>query len=154
MEISTENLALRGRANIEVYGSVDTNTVATIRVTLNRLRPQSGLMSVRATRRREQSFEAFARRVKDALGDAVQEIILYGSTARGEATETSDVDVLVVLEQTADGNPREVISTLAFEVGLEYDVAISYHIQSKERFETRQTAPFLKHVLQDGRFYG
>lgn len=110
-------------------------------------------MSVQATRRREQAFDAFARGVKDALGDEVHEIVLYGSTARGEATETSDVDVLVVLERT-DGNRREEISRLAFEVGLEYDVAISYHVQSRERFESRRTAPFLKNVLRDGRFHG
>lgn len=111
-------------------------------------------MSVQATRRRERSFEAFAQRVEDALGEAVHEIILYGSTARREATETSDVDVLVVLEQPANEKQREAISTLAFEVGLEYDVAISYHIQSRERFEARRTTPFLKRVLRDGRFHG
>lgn len=111
-------------------------------------------MSVQATRRRERSFEAYARRVEDALGEAVHEIILHGSTARSEATETSDVDVLVVLEQPATEMQREVISTLAFEVGLEYDVAISYHILSRERFETRRNTPFLKRVLRDGRFHG
>ena len=110
-------------------------------------------MSIQATRRRVEAFEAFAGDVKDALGDEVHEIVLYGSTARGEATETSDVDVLVVLERT-DGNQRAVISTLAFEIGLEYDVAISYHIQSKDRFESRRTDPFLKHVLRDGRRHG
>jgi predicted nucleotidyltransferase len=110
-------------------------------------------MSAKATRRREQAFEAFARRVEDALPGAVHEIILYGSTARGEATETSDVDVLVVLEETATGDQREVISRLAFEAGLEYDVAISYHIQSRDRFEDRRDAPFLKNVIRDGYFH-
>lgn len=110
-------------------------------------------MSVQATRRRERSFEEFARKLADALGEQIHEIILYGSTARGEATETSDVDVLVILEETPKENHRTVISTLAFEVGLDYDVAISYHLQSKERFDARQDSPFLKNVVQDGRFY-
>lgn len=112
------------------------------------------MMSVQATRRREQAFDAFARRVKDALGDEVHEIILYGSTARGEATETSDVDVLIVLENNGKSNQREVISTLAFEVGVEFDVAITYTIQSTERFDAAQTTPFLRNVLRDGRFHG
>ena len=110
-------------------------------------------MSVSATRRREQAFDEFARRVEAALGDEVYEIVLYGSTARGEATETSDVDVLVVLEQPSESQ-RDVISRLAFDVGLDYDVAMSYHIQSKERFESRRTDPFLKNVRRDGRFHG
>lgn len=110
-------------------------------------------MSVQATRRREQSFEEFARRLTDALGEAIHEIILYGSTARGEATETSDVDILVVLEGTVEENHREVVSIVAFEVGLDYDVAISYHLQSKERFDAQRDSPFLKNVIRDGRFY-
>lgn len=111
-------------------------------------------MSVSATRRRERSFEEFARRLQDELGDAVHEIVLYGSTARGEATETSDVDVLVVLGGAVGEHQREVISTLAFDVGLEYDVAISYHVQSRSRYESRRDDPFLRNVRRDGRFYG
>ena len=110
-------------------------------------------MSGQATRRREQSFEVFARRVTDVLGGAVHQIILYGSTARGEATETSDVDVLIVLTEPTERIHRDVISTHAFEVGLEYDVAISYHIQSKDRFDSRQHSPFLQNILQDGRVH-
>lgn len=111
-------------------------------------------MSVSATRRRERSFDEFARRLREELGDAVHEIVLYGSTARGEATETSDVDVLVVVDGPIREDQREVVSRLAFDVGLEYDVAISYHVQSRERFESRRSDPFLQNVRRDGRFHG
>lgn len=107
-----------------------------------------------ATHRREQAFEEFARRVTNALGEEIYEIILYGSTARGEATETSDVDVLLVTEGTAEEDHRKTVSRLAFDIGLEYDVAISYHFQSKDRFESRQDSPFLTSVLSEGRSYG
>lgn len=110
-------------------------------------------MSVHATRRRERSFGTFARRLRNALGEAIHETILYGSTARGEATESSDVDVLVVFEEPIESEHREVVSRIAFEVGLEYDVAITYQVQSKARFDARQDSPYLKNVLQDGRFH-
>lgn len=42
-------------------------------------------------------------RLSEAFGDRLRGVLLYGSEARGEAREDSDVDVLVLL----DGEPRE-----------------------------------------------
>jgi predicted nucleotidyltransferase len=50
-------------------------------------------MSTQATQCRERAFKEFAEAVQDAFGERIHEIILYGSTARGEATKQSDVDV-------------------------------------------------------------
>lgn len=108
-------------------------------------------MSTRATRRRERAFEKFAQEVRNTLGEGVHEVILYGSTARGEATEKSDVDVLIVLDRNAE---TDAVSRLAFDIGLEYDVAITPHIQTRERFEARKDYPFLQTVLDEGRSYG
>lgn len=108
-------------------------------------------------RRREQAFEAFAQAAQDAHGEHIYDIILYGSVARGEATERSDVDILVVLNE---GDPPEELSTrpnklsdLAFDIGLEYDVNMSLYIQKKELFESRQDRPLLQNVLRDGRSF-
>jgi len=42
------------------------------------------------------------KRIKDALraahGERLRGVVLYGSEARGEASETSDIDVLVLLD--------------------------------------------------------
>lgn len=120
-------------------------------INLNRRRAQYTGMSSQATQRRERAFEAFAEAVYDELGERVHEIILYGSTARGEATERSDVDILVVLESDID---TDAISRLAFDIGLEYDVAITAHARTRERFEARKDYPFLRNVRREGRSYG
>lgn len=104
-----------------------------------------------ATQRRERAFEAFAQAATESFGERIHEIILYGSVARGEATEKSDVDVLVIFEEM--GNTDELFQ-LAFDVGMEYEVAIIPHLQTKKQFESRQEFPFLKSVLQEGRLYG
>ena len=107
-------------------------------------------MSTQATQRRERAFEEFAEAVQDALGERIHEIILYGSTARGEATKQSDVDVLIVLNNNE--RPKKLYE-LAFDIGLEYGVVITPHVQTREHFESRQDHPFLKNVLNEGRSY-
>lgn len=110
-----------------------------------------------AIHQRERAFEAFAQAAQDARGEHIHDIILYGSVARGEATEQSDVDVLVVLDED---KPSEELSSrpnklsdLAFDIGLEYNVHISIYIHPKEWFESHQDRPFLQNVLREGRSF-
>jgi len=42
----------------------------------------------------------------ERYGDKIREIILYGSYARGEATKDSDIDLLVLIDDTI--NPSDV----------------------------------------------
>ncbi len=108
-------------------------------------------MSELATSPHERAAEEFARRTRRALGDSVHGILLYGSTARGEAGERSDVDVMVVLTETPTGQQRDELIEVAFDVCLEYGVEIIPNIQSKERFESRQDHPFVQTVCGEGR---
>lgn len=108
-------------------------------------------MSTQATQRRERAFGKFAQAAQETLGDQVHEIILYGSTARGEATEHSDVDILVVLETTEE---TKLLYDLAFDIGLEHGVVISPHLKTKDNFEARKEYPFLQNVRREGRAYG
>lgn len=54
-------------------------------------------------------------RIREALGERVRRIILFGSRARGDALPDSDYDVLVVLDQLA---PAEAHGTLVRLYGL------------------------------------
>ena len=46
--------------------------------------------------------EQAARRLADAYGDRLRQVFLFGSWARGEAHEESDVDLVVVLDHVVD----------------------------------------------------
>jgi predicted nucleotidyltransferase len=82
--------------------------------------------------------------------DQLESIILYGSQARGDAKEDSDIDILVILKNEI--NPyQEIDKTGNFIVNLclDYDVVISRHFISLDKFKN-QDSPFLQNVKREG----
>ena len=102
--------------------------------------------------RHEAAATAFARRVEAAGLPAVDRILLFGSVARSEEREDSDVDVLAILNDPVDARDvEERLRDLAYDVVLEHDVAISVHAMAASRLETRGDHPFVETVLGEGR---
>lgn len=77
----------------------------------------------------------FAQELRRRYGDKVLDVRLFGSFARGEADEESDVDVSVVLE-SADWKTRRDVIDLATDTGLRHDLLISPTIFDRETYET------------------
>ena len=59
------------------------------------------------------------------------EFILYGSMARGDYEEFSDIDILILLPLEVDNKLKKEIVGLAFDIELEYDVVFGLLIKSK-----------------------
>jgi len=47
-------------------------------------------------------LQELKKRLKDIYGDRLRSVVLFGSSARGDFTKESDVDVLVVLKSIID----------------------------------------------------
>jgi len=77
----------------------------------------------------------FARELRRRYGDEVLDVRLFGSFARGEADEDSDVDVAVVLE-SADWETRRDVIDLATDTGLPRDLLLSPTVFDRETYET------------------
>lgn len=100
------------------------------------------------------NLEDILQRVKQYLinlyQDNLKSVILYGSQAREDSHEFSDIDILVVLG--SEVNPyREIDKTSDFisQICLDYDVMISRHFISSDRFDNGQN-PFLCNVRKEG----
>jgi predicted nucleotidyltransferase len=66
------------------------------------------------------ALDRFSSAVRARFGGRVREMTLFGSHARGEANEDSDVDILVVIDDLTFEETREVIA-IAYEIDLSDD---------------------------------
>lgn len=101
-------------------------------------------------RRLRQILKEYRTRLEETLGEDLDSIVLYGSQARGDAVEGSDIDVLCVMKKPFDY--EELIlrtSEITSEISLKYDVVLSRSFARLEDYKTRQT-PFLMNVRREG----
>lgn len=88
--------------------------------------------------------------LKEAYRERFKRLILYGSHARGEADEDSDIDVVAVIEGV-ESPVKELgsLSDLISRISLKYDTLISLYPISADDFE-RRNSPLLLNVKKEG----
>ncbi len=99
--------------------------------------------------------DAITKAVKAQLqllyGERLAQVILYGSYARGDFHEESDMDFLVVLkdEEIEVGRELRFMSEPIFKISYQYDIAISKHPTTLKRLENSQFL-FYKNIRREG----
>ena len=88
--------------------------------------------------------------LKVFYGDRLTNLILFGSHARRDATEDSDIDILIVLKDPiSPGDEVLRISALKTDLNLKYDELISVTPISEIDYQTRST-PLLENIRREG----
>ncbi len=83
-------------------------------------------------------------------GDQLKAVYLYGSYARGDYRQGSDVDVMILLKDYKSyWEEIERTGELISNVSLDYDVLVSRIIMSEEKWKRAET-PLLKNIHHDG----
>jgi len=55
----------------------------------------------------------------------IENLVLFGSVARGEADEESDIDILVITKHAKTRPERHEITDAVFEINLQHDTSFS-----------------------------
>jgi uncharacterized protein len=73
----------------------------------------------------------------DSILQQPYELILYGSVARGEATKSSDIDLLLLINGYVSFELKRLLIDSVYDIELKQDVLISLLIKSKEIWNTK-----------------
>lgn len=87
--------------------------------------------------------------LEDLYGKRFYDLLLYGSYARGEQREGSDVDLLLLLEGPVDTG-REIvrIEPIAWPLSLDHGIVLSVLPVSHEAYQKGETS-FLRIIRKD-----
>jgi predicted nucleotidyltransferase len=95
----------------------------------------------------------FSQEVKCMLGEKLTKVIVYGSYARGDYRDNSDVDIMILVK-LSDEEIRAIkndIYDLAFDVEMSTGIEISPVIKNEEQYEYWvDTLPFYRNVRDEG----
>lgn len=98
-----------------------------------------------------QVLAEFRDRLSRRFGADLVDVRLFGSLARGEATEESDADVFVLL-RTVGWSERRAVLDIAGDLFAERDVLLSPSVFDVARYEEwrRQERPLVMDIERDG----
>lgn len=96
----------------------------------------------------------FSAQARKLLGAKLSKIILYGSYARGDFRDNSDVDVMILVKDMTENEIRlaeEALCDIAFDIELERGTHISAILKDETQFESwENTLPFYINVRREG----
>lgn len=86
-------------------------------------------------------------------GDHLKTVILYGSYARGDYTEDSDIDIMVLLDLSDMDikKYRHELSGMTYDFNMDYDLEIKPIAKNKEHFNKWvDVYPFYANIEREG----
>lgn len=90
-------------------------------------------------------------------GDDIVEIVLYGSYARGDYAEDSDIDIAAVVHGSREELQEKLkaVWDVSAELGVENDIIVSPTVIPYEEFmKYKQILPYYRNIAEEGQKIG
>jgi predicted nucleotidyltransferase len=97
----------------------------------------------------ENIVQEFKVEIRKFVGSNLKRLLLFGSYARGDAVEGSDIDLLLIFDSKVSSDTIRKIREVSNSLSLKYDVVISEFYLTEEEFQKHKT-PFLLNVKKEG----
>lgn len=89
--------------------------------------------------------------VVDLFSDSILAIILYGSVARNDNTDESDIDIVIIIKNEMDDATKEQFIHWSAELDLRYDRVFSIiDIQEENMEKWRNVLLFYQNIQKEG----
>ena len=98
-------------------------------------------------------LKEYTELLKGIYGIHLKSVILYGSYARGDYKEDSDIDIMILLDLTDLDikNYRHELSGMTYDFNMDNDMDIKPIAKSKEHFQKwLEVYPFYANIHQEG----
>jgi len=99
----------------------------------------------------DEIMEFVTARARQSLGGRLQKVILFGSFARGDYDAESDVDIMVLTENSDLKRDQARMDAIADDISLASDRTVSIMLKDRLEFENRMYVPFYRNVAEEGR---
>jgi len=112
-------------------------------------------LKAQLTEKERLGVSLFVRKLKKLLGKQLLELKLFGSKARGDFDDESDIDILVVVDSN-DWKLRKKICAIATDADIQYGCNISPVIYTREEHEKNRyfRTLFIQEIEREGIFLG
>lgn len=95
----------------------------------------------------------FSQKAREIFGDKLKDVILFGSFANGNASDESDIDIMLLIDlnRTDLNRYKNNICKISADLGMQYNVLISPILQNIDEFNSfKNDLPFFKNVTLGG----
>ena len=105
-----------------------------------------------ATDEREKIFTAFVEELKKLYGADLKKVILYGSYARGDFRDYSDIDIMILLDNETDNKKKaDELYKITYDFDMEHNIFISALTRDYLHYKGwRKVDPLYQNIDNDG----
>ena len=101
----------------------------------------------------QKAIEQLVNNTKIVFGDRAKKIILYGSYARGDFNNNSDIDIIILTDLNSEEMPeyQDKIWDYAYEIESKNNIIVSVLVKNLDRYNyLLEALPFYMNIQKEG----